>query len=136
MNKTFAYYIAVLYKDFIDYSTSEFKALGFNFGQFPFILYVGKHPNCTQAKLTSSLHLDWGHSSRTITKLVENGFMTKELVDNKNYCLSLTDKGYKAFKLTHDVFESWDQQHLSSLSEEERTTLLLLNEKVLETKSN
>ena len=131
MNKTFAYYIAFLHKDFVNYSTAEFKRLGFNFGQFPFILYVGKHPNCTQSDLTNKLNLDWGHSSRTIAKLVENGFIIKENSDNKNYRLTLSSKGNEAFKLMHDVFDSWDNKHLASLSETEKATLLLLNEKIV-----
>ena len=88
---------------------------------------MGKHPGCTQAELTRTLHMDWGHSQRSIAKLAAGGWMTKE--HNKAsgcYRLRLTPQGEEAFQASHDVFYSWDEARLSGLTPEERQQLLSL----------
>ena len=47
-------------------------------GQPPLLEYVEKHPGCTQAELTAALGLDWGYSQRSVTRLVEEGFLIRE----------------------------------------------------------
>ena len=78
MKDTFAFQVLVLYREFLAYTKKELKALGLSFGQMPLIVYAGKHPGCMQADLTRALQLDWGYSQRSVGKLVETGFMTKE----------------------------------------------------------
>ena len=79
--------------------------------------------------MTSALHVDWGHSQRSITKLVEDGFMTKEK-QGRSYVLNLTPKGQQAFELSHQVFADWDAQRLSGLTQAERETLMGLLGKI------
>ena len=131
MRNTFAFQITVLYREFLAYTTAELKKLGLNFGQMPLILYVGKHPNCTQAELTKALRLDWGYSQRSIAKLVESGFMNKvaDKIKSGN-CLNLTEKGEHAFAVCHEVFASWDSLHLNKLTSDEKETLFLLLNKM------
>ena len=71
---TLSYYTTELYKEFAAYTTEKLHELGLNFGQMYFIIYVGKHPECTPSELTSALKLDWGHSQRSVAKLAEDGF--------------------------------------------------------------
>lgn len=70
--------ILTLHRAFAAYTSQRLQELGLNFGQMYFILYVGKHPDCTPSELTKELHLDWGHSQRSLVKLVEDGFLTRE----------------------------------------------------------
>ena len=127
MKETVAFQIMALYRDFLAYTTGELKRLGLSFGLMPIILYVGKHPRCSQADLTRMLRLDWGYSQRSIKKLVDSGFIRKEYNDGQACnCLSLTSAGEEAFASSHAVFQSWDQLHTTSLSPEERDTLLRL----------
>ena len=72
---TLSYYTTELYKEFAAYTTEKLHELGLNFGQMYFIIYVGKHPECTPSELTSALKLDWGHSQRSVAKLAEDGFL-------------------------------------------------------------
>ena len=90
---------------------------------------MGKHPGTTPSDLTEALHLDWGHSQRCITKLVENGFLTKEKA-GRRYQLDLTEKGREAFAISHQVFFDWDEKRLAVLTEEERQTLFALLRKL------
>ena len=84
--------ILTLHRAFAAYTSQRLQELGLNFGQMYFILYVGKHPDCTPSELTKELHLDWGHSQRSLVKLVEDGFLTREKL-GRSYRLRLTSQG-------------------------------------------
>ena len=129
MFQTFAYYLSVLYKDFYAYAGARLHPLGVNNGLVFFVIYVGKHSDCTPSELTKTLHVDWGYSQRCITKLVENGFLTKEKA-GRRYQLDLTEKGREAFAISHQVFFDWDEKRLAVLTEEERQTLFALLRKL------
>lgn len=125
MTQTFAYYATVFYRRFAAYTGARLQELGLNFGALFLILYVGKHPGCSQAELTAALGLDWGYSQCSVARLVEDGVLTREKA-GRAYCLNLSEKGRKAFDISHQVFFDWDAQNLQTLSPEERETLLSL----------
>ncbi len=127
--QTLAYYTTVLYRGFSAYTTSRLQALGLNFGSLFLVVYVGKHPNCTQAQLTAALGLDWGYSQRSVTKLVQEGFLIRQK-QGRAYHLVLSEKGQQAFDISHQVFFDWDEQAFSALSNGEREQLLVLLAKV------
>ena len=131
MKETLAFHIAGLYRDFLGYTTGELKALGVSFGQMPVIIYVGRHPGCSQADLTKMLRLDWGYSQRSVTKLVYAG-MLRKAYDEKSACncLNLTERGKEAFDVSHRVFTDWDTAKLGAFSPEEKETLLNLLSKI------
>lgn len=130
MFQTLAYYSSVLHRDFTAYTSEKLEKLGLHFGLLFFLIYVGKHPGATPSDLTQTLRLDWGHSQRCITKLVENGFLTKEKV-GRRYQLELTEKGREAFEVSHQVFFDWDDLRLAALTAEERQTLFALLQKAV-----
>lgn len=125
MFQTLAYYATVFHRSFVAYTTQRLQALGLSFGSLFPVIYVGKHPGCTQAELTAALHLDWGYSQRCITKLVEDGFLTREK-SGRAYHLDLSEKGREAFTISHQVFFDWDQEALSRLSDAEQQQLFSL----------
>ncbi len=130
MFQTFAYYLSVLHKDFCAYAGARLHPLGVNNGLVFFVIYVGKHPGCTPSELTKTLHVDWGYSQRCITKLVDDGMITKEKA-GRSYQLKLTERGEEAFGVSHQLFHDWDGQKLCVLTEEERCTLLSLLHKIV-----
>lgn len=132
---TLSYYTTELYKEFAAYTAEQLHGLGLNFGQMYFIIYVGKHPDCTPSELTKVLKLDWGHSQRSITKLVEDGFLTKEKNCGRSYRLKLTEKGSQAFNVCHQVFFDWDKEKLGGLTSEEKQLLLNLLNKTTQKKA-
>ena len=125
MFQTLAYYATAFHRSFVNYTTAKLQTLGLNFGSLFLVIYVGKHPDCTQTQLTSDLNLDWGYSQRSVTKLVEEGFLTREK-SGRCYHLNLSDKGQQAFEVSHQVFFEWDEQVLSALSLQEREQLFTL----------
>ena len=130
MKKTMAFYATVLHRQFLAYASEEVQKLGLNCGQLPFLLYVGKHPACTPGQLTTALHMDWGYSQRSLTRLVETGFLIRERRDARTSQLTLTELGQQAYDVSHQVFHRWDEQRLSALEPEERVQLLALLKKV------
>ena len=135
MFQTFAYYLSVLYKDFYAYAGARLHPLGVNNGLVFFVIYVGKHPGCTPSELTKTLHVDWGYSQRTVTKLVEEGFLKREKL-GRAYHLDLSPKGQQAFQVSHQVFFDWDQQALAALDEKEREQLFALLAKATKKEAN
>ena len=120
--------ILTLHRRFAAYTTQRLQELGLSFGMMYFIIYVGKHPGCTPSELTQRLHLDWGHSQRSLTKLAEDGFLTKEK-SGRSYHLELTEKGRTAFAVCHRVFYGWDARNLTGLTADEQRQLLELLQK-------
>lgn len=135
MFQTLAYYATVFHRGFTAYTSRRLQQLGLNFGSLFPVLYVGKHPGCTQAELTEALGLDWGYSQRCITRLVEDGFLTREK-SGRSYHLDLSPKGQEAFQVSHQVFFDWDQQALAALNEEEQKQLFALLAKVSRKEEN
>ena len=129
MFQTLAYYVTLFHRSFVTYTTARLHQVGLSFGSLFPILYVGKHPGCSQAQLTAALNLDWGHSQRLITKLVEEGFLTREK-SGRSYHLDLSPKGQETFEVSHQVFFDWDKEALASLSPAEQQQLLNLLAKV------
>ena len=125
MFQTLTYFSTVFYRRFTAYTSHRLQELGLHFGSLFPVIYVGKHPGCTQAELTANLGLDWGHSQRTVARLVEDGFFTREK-SGRAYRLRLSEKGQQAFAVSHQVFFDWDQAVLDPLTREERTQLLSL----------
>ena len=129
MFQTLAVYATTFHRDFAAYTTARLQKLGLSFGLLFPLIYVGKHPGCTQAELTSALGLDWGYSQRSIARLVEGGFLTREK-SGRAYCLNLSEKGQEAFGLSHQVFYDWDKERLAALEPAERERLIALLAKV------
>lgn len=125
MFQTLAYYATVFHRSFTAYTTQRLQQLGLNFGSLFPVIYVGKHPGCTQAELTAALGLDWGYSQRSITRLVEEGFLLREKL-GRAYHLNLSPKGQEAFAVSHQVFFDWDRQVLTALDQAEQKQLLSL----------
>ena len=130
MFQTLAYYATVFHRSFTAYTTQQLQKLGLNFGSLFPVIYVGKHPDCTQAELTAALGLDWGYSQRCVTKLVEEGLLTREK-SGRAYHLALSPKGQQAFQVSHQVFFDWDKQALAALDESEQEQLFTLLAKVM-----
>ncbi|MDO5145690.1 MAG: MarR family transcriptional regulator [Eubacteriales bacterium] len=125
MFDTLAYFTLTFYKDFSKYTAEKLQELDVNYGSLFFILYVGVHPGCTPSELTRVLEVDWGHSQRSISKLVKDGLITKEK-KGRTYRLNLTKKGHQVFQVCHQVFFDWDEKRLSILTEEEQRELFRL----------
>ena len=105
IQSTISFYAMEFYKQFTAYTTQQLQEFGLSFG------------NC----------------QRSVIKLVEDGFMTREK-QGRSYHLGLTPAGERAFRTCHQVFFDWDAQNLSGLTEEEQHQLLSLLQKAARTR--
>lgn len=129
MFDTLAYYVTVFHRAFTAYTSRRLQQLGLNFGSLFLVIYVGKHPDCTQAELTDALRLDWGYSQRCVSKLERDGFLMREK-SGRAYHLRLSERGQEAFHVSHQVFFDWDRQALCALTDTEREQLFSLLSKI------
>lgn len=130
-HKTLSYYSTIFYRSFAAFTSEQLQAVGLNFGLLFFVIYVGKHPGCSPSELTKALHLDWGYSQRSLNKLAEDGFLSREK-HGRSYALTLTDRGQQAFVVSHQVFFTWDDTRLANLNDTEKDQLLALLQKAAE----
>ena len=133
MVDSLAYYTTVLRKGFTEYCNQRLQEMGLTQGLLFYILYVGKHPGCAPKALTEALHMDVGHTTRTLAKLEQGGFLVQlpNPKDKRAHILQLTPVGEAAFKASHELFIQWDDQVMSGLSGEERGQLMGLLHKML-----
>ena len=130
-HKTLSYYSTIFYRSFSGFTGEQLQAVGLNFGLLFFVIYVGKHPGCSPSELTKALHLDWGYSQRSLNKLAEDGFLSREK-HGRSYALTLTDRGQQAFVISHQMFFTWDDTRLANLNDTEKDQLLALLQKAAE----
>lgn len=130
-HKTLSYYSTIFYRSFAAFTSEQLQAVGLNFGLLFFVIYVGKHPGCSPSELTKALHLDWGYSQRSLNKLAEDGFLSREK-HGRSYALTLTDRGQQAFVISHQVFFTWNDTRLANLNDTEKGQLLALLQKAAE----
>ena len=86
---------------------------------------------CSPSELTKALQLDWGYSQRSLNKLAEDGFLSREK-HGRSYALTLTDRGQQAFVISHQVFFTWNDTRLANLNDTEKDQLLALLQKAAE----
>lgn len=135
MPPSLAHYASILRKDFTDYCNSRLGEIGLTQGQLFFILYVGKHPDCSPKALSQALNMDSGHTARSLSKLEQAGFLTQKTdpTDRRAHMLRLTETGEAAFHTGYGLFLQWDAKMLCSLSGQDRELLLSLLEKLTQT---
>lgn len=138
MVSSFAYYIMKLKRDFVDFCNERLQKIGLSQGQLLFLIYIGKHEYCSPKELANALHMDSGHATRTIVKLVESGFILQTLNpnDKRAHILTLTKKGKEAFCISHELFKEWDEKMLSDVSIEQRQELMLIMETLVHHKAD
>lgn len=125
MLQSLPHYISLLRRDFTEYCGQKLSERGLSQGLLYFILYIGKHPGCSPGELSRELRMDAGHSTRSLTRLEETGFIRRQAnpADKRSCILVLTDKGQDAFDLSHDLFDRWEDEVTRSLSREEHMQL-------------
>lgn len=128
-----AFPIAMLRRDFDSFCDGELGKIGLKRGHLHFILYVGRHPGCTQKEIASLLDLDTGHSARYVAWLVGEGFLerVRSERDGRSQALYLTERGAGAFARSREILDEWDASAMEPLSVEERLQLKSLLRRVL-----
>ncbi len=133
MQHTLSYHIICLQKDFVRFCNTRLNEMGLSKGLLFFLIYIGKHPGCSHTALSRALGMDTGHTTRSIAKLVETGFATREPnpSDRRGLVLHLTEKGEETFHKIYELFVEWDELSFGDVPLEERQHLTALLDQVL-----
>ena len=134
MNQSLAHFVTLLRKDFIDYCNQRLLEVGISQGLLYFVRYVGKHPDCSPKELAQALHMDIGHTTRSLSKLKQEGLIIQTVnpCDRRAHTLRLTTTGESVYGLSHQLFTQWEEEMLAALSEEERIQLMALLQKLID----
>ena len=113
LNQTLAYAVSQLRADFVAFSSRKLEALGITQGLLYFVLSIGRHP--------AALHADSGHTTRSIHKLEETGFVIRKAhpTDRRASVLELTDKGRQTMEASRGMFAEWDAYLLEQIPEDQ-----------------
>lgn len=126
MFETFAYLVTGLRKDFAEFCNEKLQEMGLTQGLLFFILYAGKHPQCSPKELTEALGMDAGYCARSLAKLEEKGFLVqaRNPADRRARMVTLTEAGEKVFRASYDLFAQWDAQILKDLTPSQKAELM------------
>ena len=128
MSANLSDFIGNLNEGFVSYCMVRLEGYGLSYSQYSFLEYLGTHPNCTPGELSTALHADNGHTTRTVNKMIECGMCTKQrqTQDKRMYLINLTPAGKKAYDEVADLYESWEEEMLKGLDESEKQVLYSL----------
>lgn len=138
MRKTLSLFATIIHKDFSEFCNEKLQEIGISRGLLYLILYIGKNPGCSPSAISCDLRFDSGHTTRSIDKLVNTGFVIrkKSELDKRSYILKLTEKGQVAFASSYSLFAQWDEEAFENFSPDDQNQLITLLEKLVNTKGD
>jgi len=106
--------------------------------QLAFITFSASNPGCGVQAIASGLKLSKPTVSVGVSQLEEAGFLTRQSdpQDGRAVQLFLTRKGQELYQRTHEFRCKRFERLLKSLTHQERTTLLTLLERAIQTVEN
>ncbi|MDX8336033.1 MULTISPECIES: MarR family winged helix-turn-helix transcriptional regulator [Cetobacterium] len=125
-------YFSQMYRKGRIFYAHELKKFGLGSGQSIFLFQLYKKDGVTQDELANTLYIDKGTTARSLKTLENQGFIKKEnlITDKRSNIIYLTPKALKLEKEITNILRKWDSILSSSLSEEEKNTLLVLLKKI------
>ena len=111
--------------------TSEKSPL--HFGQIAIMKTIEQNENCTQATIAEFLGVSPASVATSTKRLQKAGLVIKTVDKDNLRCkrLSLTDKGRSAIESQMSIFREYDELIFRNFSEEEKTVLMGLLERLV-----
>jgi DNA-binding MarR family transcriptional regulator len=105
---------------------NELKPYNIGSGQFNLLMALYHKDGINQETLTQSLKLDKATTARAITKLIKEGYVTrqKDDLDLRAYKIFLTKKAKKMEPIIKKILSRWTKTLLSGFTEDERKLFL------------
>ena len=127
MFDTLAYKLSVLYKNFYAYASARLHPFGLHNAWIFFILYVGKHADCTPAELAQVAAGGLGLFPAVYHQTgATMGYSEPRKRPGRSYHLKLTgSRARRRSGSAMSCFIDWDELVLGTLTEEEERDTLL-----------
>lgn len=127
-----AFYVSDLRKHFVRFCNEKLEYSKLTEGLFHFLIYIGKKPNCSMGEIAEYLHMDNGHTTRSITRLQQLGYVQRrvDVEDKRKGTLQLTIQGQQVFEDIKNLVVEWDRMVMQDLSNDEKQHLYHLLQKI------
>lgn len=119
-------HISYLHRYARRYYNRELEPYGFGGAQLRILMPLYKMDGISQEKLAREIKLDKTTIARTIKKLIDNGYVTRQVDENdrRSYCIFLTEKGKEIEPEMMNIFLKWEKNLLSKFDEKEKKDIL------------
>lgn len=127
--------ISIIAKNHTLYMNHHLEEFGINSSQLLFLFEISHHEMINQDKIASRCNIDKGSVARSIKKLEDNGFVTRE-VDDKNRRqkkVFLTQKGEETLKQAKEKLNVWEETLFNNNSIEKENLQIALKEIAIKT---
>jgi len=133
-NSSIGHHVFVLTKYQRKYMDLQLEPFGLGGKDFPFLSVLYHQDGRTQEEITEHVGVDKATTARAVTRLVEKGFVTKEVdpTDHRAYRVYLTKKGKDFQPKLRKILKSWTEKMLSNLSKKESDELFKLLGKLVD----
>jgi len=122
-----------LYRITQAYTDEALKKYELSSGTYPFLLKLNEKEGISQNQISKELSVDKAMSARSISKLIELGYIRKENdeADSRAYKLYLTDKAKGIIPDIKCIIHNWIDIITEDFEEEEKDQIVKLAEKAL-----
>lgn len=129
-------YINEFYRQGISYLGREYKEYGIGAGQYQFLVYLYIKDGLTHDELTEKIGVDKAITTRVISKLQAEGYVTKvqDENDKRKHYIYLTDYAKEKRDVILEISKEWEKELTKDISEEELEQLYKIFRKMTKTK--
>ena len=115
-------WISILYRYGQSYMNKKVEPLDLGKGQLSVLLFLYRYDGSSQQQLTDYLRVDKGCIAKTIKKLEQDGYVTRETDanDKRAFSVHLTQKAKDAMPAIRQAIYSWEDVITAGLNEEEK----------------
>lgn len=123
-----------IFRNTQSYLDKILKKYDLSSGAYPYLFMLEKNEGISQIKISKEIGNDKAMSTRTINKLIENGFIYRhqDEKDNRAYKLYLTPKSKEVIPKLHEEIQIVVDLITEDLSEEELLITMKSLEKIFE----
>jgi len=122
-----------LYRITQAYTDEALKKYDLSNGTYPFLMKLNEKEGISQNQISKELSVDKAMSARSISKLIDLGYIRKENdeTDSRAYKLYLTDKAKEIIPDIKNIIYNWIDFITEDFEEEEKDQIVRLAEKAL-----
>ena len=125
-------WITLANRNYFLYLNRALAPYGLNSSQYQFILNLFEHPGITQDKLPELICINKSNVARTLAQLEKKGLIRRQVNpgDKRTAAVFPTERARELYPQIMEVIATWDEAATSTLSPQEKQSLLELMQRV------
>ncbi|CZT56342.1 MarR family winged helix-turn-helix transcriptional regulator [Solibaculum mannosilyticum] len=119
-------HIAMIFRVGQKYFARQLRPWDVGAGMHPFLIELGRTPGISQDELSMVMHVDKGTTARAVRKLIEQGFVSREVnpEDRRAYRLYLTSRGREVIPVIFSSISGWQDILLNGIEPSQREVII------------